>query len=72
MEKNGGHDAMKPLEKNGGHDALKPLRSGANPTTFDFTTTSRLERFFAVEEHIFAFKTHKATRGVVNFLQRRR
>jgi hypothetical protein len=28
---------------------------------------SKLERFFEVEENTLAFKTHWATRGVVNF-----
>jgi hypothetical protein len=36
---------------------------GGNPTTFKFTTRA----FFIIKEHIFAFKTHYTTRGVVNF-----
>jgi hypothetical protein len=48
---------------------LRPLR--ANPTTFEFTTTAPAlllaRAFFLSEENIFIFKTHQATRGVVNF-----
>jgi hypothetical protein len=46
-------------------------RPGANPTNSRFATTTqvciRLERFYKVEENIFVFKTHEATRGVLNF-----
>jgi hypothetical protein len=38
---------------------------GANSTTSEFTTTA--PALFKVEEYIFIFKTHNATRGVVNF-----
>jgi type IV secretory pathway VirB6-like protein len=41
------------------------MYSGANPTTFKFTATTPAGTFLKVEENIFAFKTHWATRGVV-------
>jgi hypothetical protein len=57
-----------------GKNIFKILASvaGANPTTSELQLKrrrcSRQERFFhKVEENIFVFKTHWATRGVVNF-----